>query len=77
MLNVELANQIVHAGKIPGSTKMLALLPGFPHAQMKIERKGESLVKTYHVRNVIGRENLIACMQRNELAQALRPTERN
>ena len=41
-----------------------------PHANKKLKGKGRG--KIYHVRNVIGRENLITCGQTNELAHAVR-----
>ena len=45
--------------------------PGSPHARMKNQKKGESLIKFYHVRNIISREKLITCGWMNELAHAL------
>ena len=41
-----------------------------PALERKITRKEESLAKFYHTRNVIGRENLIACGRTNEFAHA-------
>ena len=41
-----------------------------PHANKRSKESGES-DKIYHVRNVTGRENLIACGRTNELARAL------
>ena len=48
----------------------------YPHSQdlptceQKIKKSGES-DKIYHVRNVMGRENLIACGRTNELTRVL------
>ena len=41
-----------------------------PHANEKSKERGE-LGKIYHMRNVIGRENLITCGRTNELAHAV------
>ena len=49
----------------------VASFPGSPHMRMKNKMERESLVKIYHVRNIIGRENLITCGQTNELAHAI------
>ena len=49
----------------------VASFPGSPRVRMKNERERESLVKIYHVRNVIGRENLITCGRMNELSHAI------
>ena len=49
----------------------LVLFPGSPARERKIERKGERPGKIYHVRNVIGREDLITSGRTNELAHAL------
>ena len=41
-----------------------------PHANEKSKERGES-GRIYHVKNVIGIENLITCGQTNELAHAV------
>ena len=50
---------------------ILASFPGSPHTQTKNQKERGEPGKIYHVRNVIGRENLITCGWTNELARAL------
>ena len=50
---------------------VIASFPGSPHARMKNRKERGELGKIYHVRNVIGRENLITCGRTNELAHAV------
>ena len=49
----------------------VASFPGSPCAQTKNPKEREEPGKIEHMRNVIGRENLIACGQTNEFAHAL------
>ena len=49
----------------------VALFPGSPHARTKNRKERGEPGKIYHVRNVIGRENLITCGRTNEFAHAL------
>ena len=49
----------------------LASFPGSPRAQMKNRKEKGEPGKIYHVRNVIGREDLITSGRTNELAHAL------
>ena len=49
----------------------VASFPGSPCTQMKNGKERGEPGKIYHVRNVIGRENLITCGRTNELAHAL------
>ena len=51
-------------------TVLLALFPGSPRARTKNRKERGEPGKIYHVRNVIGRENLITCGRTNELAHA-------
>ena len=48
----------------------VASFPGSPRANEKSKERGEP-GRIYHVKNVIGRENLITSGQTNELAHAL------
>ena len=51
---------------------ILMLIPRLsPRANEKSKERGEP-GRIYHVRNVIGRENLITCGQTNELAHTVR-----
>ena len=50
---------------------MLASFPGSPRARTKSGKERGEPGKIYHVRNVIGRENLITCGRTNEHAHAL------
>ena len=52
--------------------ELLASFPGSPRARTKNRKERGELEpgKIYHVRNVIGRENLITCGRTNELAHA-------
>ena len=50
---------------------MLASFPGSPRARTKNQNESGEPGKIYHVRNVIGRENLITCGRTNEFAHAL------
>ena len=51
--------------------KEVASFLGSPHARTKnVKERGEP-GKIYHVRNTIGRENLITCGQTNKLVHAL------
>ena len=49
----------------------LASFPGSPRARTKSGKERGEPGKIYHVRNVIGRENLITCGRTNEHAHAL------
>ena len=49
----------------------VASFPGSPCARTKNGKERGQPGKIYHVRNVIGRENLITCGRTNELAHAL------
>ena len=49
----------------------IALFPGSPHVRTKNGKEREESGKIYHVRNVIGRKNLITFGRTNELAHAL------
>ena len=49
----------------------LASFPGSPRARTKNRKERGEPGKIYHVRNVIGRENLITCGRTNELAHAV------
>ena len=53
------------------STNVLASFPGSPHARTKNRKERGEPGKIHHVRNVIGRENLITCRRTNELAHAV------
>ena len=53
-------------------TALVASFPGSPRARMKNRKERGEPGKIYHVRNVIGRENLITCGRTNELAHAVR-----
>ena len=48
----------------------IASFPGSPRARTKNRKERREPGKIYHVRNVIGRENLITCGRTNELAHA-------
>ena len=50
---------------------MLASFPGSPRARTKNRKERGEPGKIYHVRNVIGRENLITSRRTNELTHAL------
>ena len=50
---------------------VVASFPGSPCARTKNRKERGEPGKIYHVRNVIGRENLITCGQTNELTHAL------
>ena len=52
-------------------TNILASFPGSPRARTKSGKERGEPGKIYHVRNVIGRENLITCGRTNEHAHAL------
>ena len=52
-------------------TSALASFPGSPRARTKSGKERGEPGKIYHVRNVIGRENLITCGRTNEHAHAL------
>ena len=49
----------------------VASFPGSPHVRTKNREERGEPGKIYHVRNVIGRENLITCGRTNELAHAV------
>ena len=49
----------------------LASFPGSPRARMKNRKERGEPGKIYHVKNIIGRENLITCGHTNELAHAV------
>ena len=49
----------------------LASFPGSPRARTKNRKERGEPGKIYHVRNVIGRENLITCGRTNELAHVV------
>ena len=49
----------------------LASFPGSPLARTKNQKERGEPGRIYHVRNVIGRENLITCGQTNKLAHAV------
>ena len=49
----------------------VALFPGSPRARTKNRKERGEPGKIYHVRNVIGRENLITCGRTNELAHVV------
>ena len=49
----------------------VASFPGSPRARTKSGKERGEPGKIYHVRNVIGRENLITCGRTNEHAHAL------
>ena len=49
---------------------VVASFPGSPRARTKNRKESGEPGKIYHVRNVIGRENLITCGRTNELAHA-------
>ena len=51
----------------------VASFPGSPRTQTKCGKERGEPGKIYHVRNVIGRENLITCGRTNEHAHALLP----
>ena len=55
----------------PLQSHPLALFPGSPRVRTKNRKERGEHGKIYHMRNVIGRENLITCGQTNELAHAL------
>ena len=48
----------------------IASFPGSPRARTKNRKERGEPGKIYHVRNVIGRENLITCGRTNKLAHA-------
>ena len=50
---------------------LVASFPGSPRARTKSGKERGEPGKIYHVRNVIGRENLITCGRTNEHAHAL------
>ena len=50
---------------------VVASFPGSPRARTKNRKEWGEPGKIYHVRNVIGRENLITCGRTNELAHAV------
>ena len=50
---------------------LLVSFPGSPHARTKNQKERGEPGKIYHVRNVIGRENLITCGRMNEFAHVL------
>ena len=54
-----------------GNLSQIASFPGSPRAQTKNRKERGEPGKIYHVRNVIGRENLITCGRTNEFAHAL------
>ena len=49
----------------------IASFPGSPRARTKNRKERGEPGKIYHVRNVIGRENLITCGRTNELAHTV------
>ena len=49
----------------------IASFPGSPRVRTKNKKESGEPGKIHHMRNVIGRENLITCGQMNELAHAL------
>ena len=49
----------------------VASFPGSPRVRMKNQKERGEHGKIYHVRNIIGRENLITCGRANEFAHAL------
>ena len=51
--------------------QQLASFPGSPRARTKNRKEGGEPDKIYHVRNVIGREDLITCGRTNKLAHAV------
>ena len=53
------------------TTHRVASFPGSPRAQTKNRKERGEPGKIYHVRNVMGRENLITCGRTNELAHAV------
>ena len=57
--------------ELPSYRKSLASFPGSPRARTKNRKEWGEPGKIYHVRNVIGRENLITCGRTNELAHAV------
>ena len=59
------------ACKSYGQRSRVASFPGSPRARTKNRRKGGEPGRIYHVRNVIGRENLITCGRTNEVAHAV------
>ena len=64
-------NSIVMAFSLPTLCLWLASFPGSPRARTKNRKERGEPGKIYHVRNVIGRENLITCGRTNELAHAV------
>ena len=52
-------------------TQLAASFPDSPSGGRKSGKKRGESGKIYHMRNVIGRENLITCGQTNELAHTL------
>ena len=53
------------------SSNIIVSFPSSPHTRTKNRKERGEPGKIYHVRNVIGRENLITSGQMNELAHAL------
>ena len=49
----------------------LALFPDSPRARTKNQKERREPGKIYHMRNVIGKENLITCGRTNELTHAV------
>ena len=49
----------------------LASFPGYPRTQIKNQKERGEPGKIYHMKNVIGRENLIICGRTNEFAHTL------
>ena len=58
-------------GIILGHIGIVASFPGSSRARTKNRKERGEPGKIYHVRNVIGRENLITCGVTNELAHAV------
>ena len=67
-LNVPITCIQQHDGN---NTFEVASFPGSPRARTKSGKERGEPGKIYHVRNVIGRENLITCGRTNEHAHAL------
>ena len=57
-------------GRSPWSQWGLYLFPGSPRARTKNRKERGEPGRIYHVRNIIGRENLITCGRTNELTHA-------
>ena len=65
-------NERSHSIAMRKARIFVSLVPRLsPHANEKSKERGEP-GRIYHVRNVIGRENLITCGRTNELPHAVR-----